>query len=127
MENAPQLPTSALAPVVSPIPFVIWGIDLVGKLPRAKGGAEFAIVAVDYFRKWVGAAPLKKTKSEDVIQFLWKNILTRFGIRKILVSDNGPQFEGQKVVGLSTYELEDLDGNAVPRTWHASKLCKYYV
>ncbi|GAA0167249.1 hypothetical protein LIER_22224 [Lithospermum erythrorhizon] len=27
----------------------MWGIDLVGKLPRAKGVAEFAIIAVDYF------------------------------------------------------------------------------
>ncbi|GAA0162911.1 hypothetical protein LIER_39497 [Lithospermum erythrorhizon] len=95
MRNAPQLPTSTLTPVVSSIPFAMCGIDLVGKLPKAKGGAEFAILAVDYFSKWVEAAPLKKTKSEDVIQFLWKNILTRFGIPKILVLDNGPQFEGQ--------------------------------
>ncbi|GAA0161007.1 hypothetical protein LIER_17426 [Lithospermum erythrorhizon] len=33
----------------------------------------------------------------------------------------------KKVVGPNTYELEDLDGKTVPRTWHASKLCKYYV
>ncbi|GAA0183651.1 hypothetical protein LIER_42440 [Lithospermum erythrorhizon] len=39
--------------------------------------------------------PLKKTRGEDVTHFLWKNILTRFGIPKILVSDNAPQFEGQ--------------------------------
>ncbi|GAA0138901.1 hypothetical protein LIER_00557 [Lithospermum erythrorhizon] len=72
MGNAPQLPTSALTPVVSPIPFAMWGIDLVGKLPKAKGGAEFAIITVDYFNKWVEAVPLKKTKSENVIHFLGK-------------------------------------------------------
>ncbi|GAA0139401.1 hypothetical protein LIER_00954 [Lithospermum erythrorhizon] len=26
-----------------------------------------------------------------------------------------------------TYELENLNGDAIPRTWHASKLAKYYV
>ncbi|GAA0145172.1 hypothetical protein LIER_05425 [Lithospermum erythrorhizon] len=42
-----------------------------------------------------------------------------------------PKWEGpyrvKKVVGPSTYELEDLDGKAVPRTWHASKICRYYM
>ncbi|GAA0174451.1 hypothetical protein LIER_27840 [Lithospermum erythrorhizon] len=42
-----------------------------------------------------------------------------------------PKWEGtyrvKRVVGPSTFELEDLDGKAVPRTWHASKLCRYYV
>ncbi|GAA0174786.1 hypothetical protein LIER_41782 [Lithospermum erythrorhizon] len=41
-----------------------------------------------------------------------------------------PKWEGhyrvKRIVGPSTYELEDLDGKAVPRTWHASKLCKCY-
>ncbi|GAA0142342.1 hypothetical protein LIER_35562 [Lithospermum erythrorhizon] len=32
-----------------------------------------------------------------------------------------------RVVGPNTYELEDLDAKVVPRTWHASKLCKCYV
>ncbi|GAA0169555.1 hypothetical protein LIER_24009 [Lithospermum erythrorhizon] len=208
--NSPQFPTSTLTPVVSLIPFAMWGIDLVGKLPNAKGGVEFAIVGVDYFSKWIETAPLKKTKGENVTHFLWKNILTRFGIPKILVYDNAPQLEGQiladfcekfgiehrfaliyypqsngqvevmnhiifkgikknllqsgkrggnwveelptvlwsfrytpnqpigeapfslvygteAILGPGTYELEDLEGKPIPRTWHASKLSKYYV
>ncbi|GAA0183965.1 hypothetical protein LIER_31288 [Lithospermum erythrorhizon] len=111
MGIAPQLPNSTLTPVVSPIPFSMWGINLVGKLPKAKGGIEFAIVAVDYFSKWPEVVPLKKTKSENVIHFLWKNILTLFGIPKILVSDNGPSMRGNylrifvKSLGLSIDSL----------------------
>ncbi|GAA0176530.1 hypothetical protein LIER_29504 [Lithospermum erythrorhizon] len=37
MQNTPQFSTLALTPVVSPIPFAMCGIDLVGKLPNAKG------------------------------------------------------------------------------------------
>ncbi|GAA0143634.1 hypothetical protein LIER_04272 [Lithospermum erythrorhizon] len=33
----------------------------------------------------------------------------------------------KRVIRPSTYELEDLDGKVGPRTWHASKLCRYYV
>jgi hypothetical protein len=27
-------------------------INIVGPLPRGKGGAQFTVVAVDYFTKW---------------------------------------------------------------------------
>ncbi|GAA0176177.1 hypothetical protein LIER_29219 [Lithospermum erythrorhizon] len=49
----------------------------------------------------------------------------------IILSKLSPKWEGpyrvKRIVGPSTYELEDLDGRSSPRTWYASKLCKYYV
>ncbi|GAA0144001.1 hypothetical protein LIER_35850 [Lithospermum erythrorhizon] len=44
--------------------------------------------------KWVEVALLKKTKGDNIVYFLSKHIITRFGIPKVLISDNGPQFEG---------------------------------
>ncbi|GAA0165004.1 hypothetical protein LIER_39894 [Lithospermum erythrorhizon] len=179
-------------------------------MPKEKGGVEFTIIVVDYFSKWVKAVPLKKTRGEDLTHFLWKHILMRFGIPKILVSEIdhssrgrqarfdeerndqrlmevlnftddlrdkalykilkckqllarcynrrvknrqflvgdlvlrlffashpkeqsklSPNSEGPYRVGRilcrGTYELEDLDGKPIVRTWHPSKLCKYYV
>ncbi|GAA0144748.1 hypothetical protein LIER_05111 [Lithospermum erythrorhizon] len=32
----------------------------------------------------------------------------------------------KKLTGPGTYELEEMDGKPVPRTWHASKLSKFY-
>ncbi|GAA0143363.1 hypothetical protein LIER_04063 [Lithospermum erythrorhizon] len=32
-----------------------------------------------------------------------------------------------RVIGPGTYELEKLDGEMIPRTWHGSNLSKYYV
>ena len=52
------------------------------------------LVATDYFTKWVEAEPLKHISQNDVKSFLWKNIVTRFGIPKALVADNDTQFKG---------------------------------
>ncbi|GAA0187275.1 hypothetical protein LIER_34563 [Lithospermum erythrorhizon] len=51
---------------------------------EAKGGVEYSVVVVDYFNKWVEAAPLKKTKGDNIVHFLWKHIITRFGVPMIL-------------------------------------------
>ena len=86
--------------IVSPIPFAVCGIDIVGKLPATKGKFTHAIVAVDYFTKWVEAKPVTAITCNQVKDFLWKNIITRFGVPRILVSDNGTQFEGAQVAQL---------------------------
>ncbi|GJZ10737.1 reverse transcriptase domain-containing protein [Tanacetum coccineum] len=36
------------------------GMDILGPLPPARGGAKFVIVAIDYFTKWIEAKPLVK-------------------------------------------------------------------
>lgn len=41
--------------MMSPSPFLEWGIDIVGPFPEAPGRLKFLIVAVDYFTKWVEA------------------------------------------------------------------------
>ena len=82
--------------MTSPWPFAVWGIDLIGELPMGRGGAKYAIVAVDYFTKWVEAEPLNKISSAKVINFLIKNILCRYGIPLKIVSDNGLQFDSEE-------------------------------
>ena len=41
--------------------------------------------------KWVKTEPLANIRDKDSIKFIWKNIITRFGIPKTIVSDNGTQ------------------------------------
>ncbi|GAA0184389.1 hypothetical protein LIER_31677 [Lithospermum erythrorhizon] len=90
-------PSTSMTPILNHIPFPMWGIALMGKLPKAKGILKYVVVAVDYFSKWVEAAPLKKTCSDSIVRFLWKNIITRFGVPRILVSDNGTEFESEEL------------------------------
>ncbi|GFZ15662.1 hypothetical protein Acr_25g0000710 [Actinidia rufa] len=91
-------PARDLTPLTSPWPFAQWGMDIVGVIPRAPGNKRFLLA--DYFTKWVEAEPLAQIRETDVIRFIRSNILSRFGIPRAFVSDNGTQFIGSKVRSL---------------------------
>nr|XP_025665327.1 uncharacterized protein LOC112764025 [Arachis hypogaea] len=73
-------------------PFNRWGIDILGPFPTAPRQVKFLVVAVDYFSKWIEAQPLAKITSSQIISFVWKYIICRFGIPGHIVTDNGRQF-----------------------------------
>ncbi|GJX73192.1 reverse transcriptase domain-containing protein [Tanacetum coccineum] len=68
------------------------GIDIVGPLPTAPGGARFLVIAIDYFTKWVEAKPLISTTGKHMEKFVWEHIVCRFGRPQVIISDNGKQF-----------------------------------
>ena len=45
--------------------------------------------------KWVEAEPLANIRDVDVKRFIWKNIVTRFGVPYVLISDNDLQFDSK--------------------------------
>ena len=50
---------------------------------------KFLMVGIDYFTKWVEAKSLVNITQQNVKNFVWKNIVCRFGVPKVLVSDHG--------------------------------------
>ena len=50
---------------------------------------------MNYFTKWVEAEPLANIRDVDAKKFVWKNIVTRFGVLRTLISDNGLQFDSK--------------------------------
>ncbi|GKC52840.1 reverse transcriptase domain-containing protein [Tanacetum coccineum] len=87
----PRLPKTLMTSIMAPWPFYQWGMDILGSLPPARGGAKFVIVAIDYFTKWIEAKPLVKITGKGVIRFVMENIICRFGLPQIIVTDNGAQ------------------------------------
>ena len=53
------------------------------------------LVAVNYFTKWAEAEVLANIRDVDVKKFVWKNIITRFGVPDSFISDNRLQFDSQ--------------------------------
>ncbi|WJX19736.1 hypothetical protein P8452_09381 [Trifolium repens] len=68
--------------------FDCWGIDFVGPFPSSFSN-EYILVAVDYVSKWVEAIASPKADGKTVVKFLKKNIFTRFGTPRVLISDGG--------------------------------------
>ena len=50
-------------------------------------------MAVDYFTKWAEVEALANIRDMNVKKFVWKNIVTRFGMLDSFISDNGLQFD----------------------------------
>ncbi|KAL2243566.1 UNVERIFIED_CONTAM: hypothetical protein Sindi_0474600 [Sesamum indicum] len=67
-----------------------------GPFPPAQAQKKFIIVAVEYFSKWVEAEAVAKIMEKETINFIWNNIICRFGISRILISDNGE--ESQRIM-----------------------------
>ena len=62
------------------------------------------MVGTDYFTKWVEAEPLANIRDAYAKKFIWRNIVTRFGVSRTLISDNGLQFDS-KAFRRYCYEL----------------------
>jgi hypothetical protein len=46
-------------------------MDIVGPLPTTQGNFKFAVVAVEYFTKWIEARPLATITSATIRKFFW--------------------------------------------------------
>ena len=71
-------------------------MDILGPLPIGKGQCKFIIVAVDYFTKWAEAEPLAPITEQKISNFVWRAVIYRFCIPRVLVSDNEKQFDNSK-------------------------------
>ena len=71
--------------------FDCWGIDFVGPFPSSYSN-KYILVAVDYVSKWEEVVASSKADSKTVVKFLKKNIFTRFGTPRVLISDGGAHF-----------------------------------
>ncbi|XP_065007665.1 uncharacterized protein LOC103992979 [Musa acuminata AAA Group] len=88
--RTPRQSAVPLSPIDCAWPVAQWGLDLLGPFPRASGQRRYIIVGVDYFTKWTEAEPLATITERQVEKFVWKNIMTRFGLPEAIITDNGP-------------------------------------
>ena len=79
--------------MTTPWPFTQWGLDIVGPFPTAIRQLKFLIMGIDYFTKWVEAEALATIMEKNVWSFVWRCIICRFGIPKVLVSNNRKKFD----------------------------------
>ena len=88
-------PGGVLNPLSSPWPFAQWGLDIVSHFLKAVGNKKYLLICTDYFTKWVETEPLANIRDVDIKRFIWKNIVTQFGVPYVLISNNGLQFDNK--------------------------------
>ena len=71
------------------------GLDIVDPFPKAVGNKRYLLVGTKYFTKWVETEPLANIKDVDDKKFIWRNTVTRFGVPRTLISNNGLQFDSK--------------------------------
>ena len=82
-----------LTPMMALWPFAQWSLDILGHFLIGTRQMKFLVVGIDYFIKWVEAEPLASITQQNVKNFVWKNIVCRFRVPRVLVSDNRRQFD----------------------------------
>ena len=71
--------------------FDVWGIDFIGPFPSSFGNL-YILLAVNYVSKWVEAATCPKNDANTIFGFLQRNIFSRFGTPRTIISDGGSHF-----------------------------------
>lgn len=94
MRGKPQ-GENRLQPIRVGEPFEIIGIDIVGPLKETMRRNKYIIVAIDYFTKWPESTAVKEATAQEVVEFIWKDIICRHGCPKKIISDRGTHFNNQ--------------------------------
>ena len=65
----------------------------MGHFPIAVRQLKFLVVGIDYFTKWVEVEALATITEKNIWSFVWRNIIYRYRIPRVLVLDNKKQFD----------------------------------
>ncbi len=81
---------------VTTVPFESIAFDLVGPLPKARGGVKFILTYICLASRWPDAVPLRNVAAETVASGM-SNIIFRTGIPLRILTDRGSVFMGKVV------------------------------
>ncbi len=78
-----------------------WGMDVVGLLPITLKGNRYIIIAVEYLSKWQEVKAVSKANTLSISNFVYQNIICRFGCFTHLHTDRGTEFVNEIVKKLT--------------------------
>lgn len=73
-------------------PWTAIAADIVGPLPRSKGGFQYLLVIQDLFSKWIECRALRSATGPKIREALQDMVLSRWGTPAVLLTDNGTEF-----------------------------------
>ena len=82
-----------------------WGIDFAGPMLSTRRGNKFVLVCIEHCTKWVELIPLPSKSSEGVARAFLENIISRFGVPGVVLTDGGTEFQGEFQVLLTQQQI----------------------
>ncbi|CAG2252792.1 unnamed protein product [Mytilus edulis] len=90
-----------LKPQISDDIFSRWHMDILSGLPTTPDKYKHVLLVVDSYSKWSEIFPLKTQEAGEVAGILYREIITRYGAPRVLISDRGRNFTSNLVKALS--------------------------
>jgi transposase InsO family protein len=90
-----ESPARPVPPVA--VPFERFGIDFMQNLPLTKLGNRHLITCVDYATRWIIARPVPEMSADQIVAFLYEEVILNFGAPFELISDRGASFLSETV------------------------------
>ncbi|KAF2883759.1 hypothetical protein ILUMI_22423 [Ignelater luminosus] len=97
-------------------PWDIVSTDLVGPLPRSTREHTFLAVFQNRFTRWVACRALRKATAATVTQALYEEVITRFGTPRVVITDNGTQYDKANQSGRKGKPYPENHDSAVLRS-----------
>jgi hypothetical protein len=79
-------------PLDIPKAFDRWHLDFVGELKETESGNKWLLTAVDYLTNWPIARAVPVASQEAVADFIYEEIVMRFGCPSEIITDRGANF-----------------------------------
>ena len=70
-----------------------WSIDLTGPYTTSTSGNKYILTAVDHYSGWPEMWPIPDKRSENVVQLVMEELIPRFSVPEVILSDNGQEFK----------------------------------
>ncbi|KAL8445282.1 hypothetical protein Emed_005750 [Eimeria media] len=76
-------------------PFELVAMDLYRPLTATETGNAYILVFIDHHTRWVELVPLKQPTASTVADAFFASWISRWGVPRAILSDNGPQFTAE--------------------------------
>eukprot|EP00253_Pinus_taeda_P006479 PITA_06479 len=94
-------------------PLQQWGLDVIGEITlNSSQQHNYILIVTNYFTRWTEAIPLWKVNEDEVISFIDKFIINKFGIPDALIFDNASYFSSLKLTEFA------INKSIRIRNWH---------